>query len=98
MVTVSVHAADEVFVPSDSTLRLSIRPVEEALNTAHSCQAKLASVVAKVERNTMLAAPDVVPSVCSGYVASIALRSLFVAACKSVCVAAAAVVESPTPM
>src|SRR5690606_211711 len=39
-VTVSVQVVPDAFVPSGSTLRLSIRPPVDALKTAHSFQAK----------------------------------------------------------
>jgi hypothetical protein len=91
-VAVNCQVCADVLVPSDSTLRLNIVPPDEALKMPHSCHAQLASVVANVLRNVItLDEPD-------GYVASIALRILFVAACRSVCDAEKAVVESPTPI
>jgi hypothetical protein len=51
-VTVRVQVEPDAFVPSDSTLRFSIRPVAAValLNTPHSCQAKFASVDPNAER------------------------------------------------
>lgn len=53
-------------LPSDSTLRFSMRPPLLPLNTPHSCQAKLASLLPNVLLKTMLAAPLLVASVCCG--------------------------------
>src|SRR3989304_4472328 len=88
---VSVHVPDAL-VPSASPLRLrsEVAP-ETALAIHHSFQTQFASPVVKSDRKVCFWVPV------TGYVAFMPLRSLFVAAWRSVWVAAKAVAESPTP-
>ena len=52
-VQVSCQLAADVFVPSDTTFRLSIWPPKTALKMPRSFQAKFASAVPNVARQVM---------------------------------------------